>query len=428
MSKFECDYCTESIDDSDMLEVDGCCLCSNCYNAQVVSCNECSEEFLLDNAVRSECGSCFCSDICYNEQYTDCYECGDELDQNDCSVIGDNSYCYDCRSGEIWNSISIRPHVRSTATNKLSTKGFSVGVEIECHNINMIDDYTEFNGVNETEKDYLFKTVGAKEDGSLYSETGVEFYTKPTNNNATFKAVETITRALKESGFNVDTDCGLHIHLGGSKITSAQNRHKILIAYAIYKDALFDYIHPSRKGESYCDSKRFLLIPEMFLKKARTDPKWYFRKFIGDTSSILNMYAYEKHGTLEVRSYEGTINRDEIINWIKLNVALFDFAIKCSYDELLNLTGSFNELKKKVLIAYDGLTNYYERRHRARYKCIRTETGRIVGKPKGMIRRVKNKMKKQTGRVLKQNNTKTVSSGYSEESFIRDFRESVITV
>lgn len=339
--------------------------CSTCFDFGDTNCAGCNVSFNTFVTGFNEDFGDICSDECLERNFDDCNHCGRiELRAN---LVRDETRetinsCQDCYRNRRLRHDALFGFITSTEKDKLDTKDFTVGIELET--LNKLDkkEYRSFN-MSPQDVDYFLANVNAKGDGSIGDDEGtaqgVEFTTNPTSNNATYDMISKVTTALKSNGFVANKTCGFHVHLGGEKLHSAKNRHKILLVYSMFHDSLFDMLPPSRRQNAYCD-RSWSTFPnnwKHFLKLVADDPESIFTNEYGRYNAI-NFCSYPRRQTLEVRCHSGTVEFEEVIKWIQINVAMFDFAIHSSYKDLLELRGSNSEFKKLVLVTKD-LIEYY---------------------------------------------------------------------
>lgn len=338
-----------------------------------------SEEALYE--VASRCHSCeeWHRDEDLEDNY--CYNCMDE-DNDEHYVRGlDNALRVDNYSA-FW-----RP-LRTPFKNNFDSKGFSIGVEVECFtNHSSVKNVEDFN-LTKREFAYLKNKVWSGGDCSIHGGAGYEFKLKPLENDSIPAVINTLGKML-DNGFKVNKTCGLHIHIGEpseTKLLTEGNKHKIMVLYAIYRDALLSLVSQNRINNNYCDAGKIFLKPSMFDKKYINNVKAYLNKNVQTRYSLINFYAFDGHKTIEIRIHEGTTDPEAIINWVRFNINMFDFAINSTYDELLNLRGSFSELKRLVMKDRD-LKVFYNK------KFVDLRKQKNENKPVSLIK-AKNKIKK----------------------------------
>lgn len=127
--------------------------------------------------------------------------------------------------------------------------------------------------------------------------------------------------------------CGLHVHHDAGDFTTQAFRN-LFINYMKYEHA-FDSVMPgSRRGNvnQYCQSLNARAFDSMqeaidCIKGCKTISN-ISDAFGNSRYYKLNVEAYTRHGTIEFRQHYGTINAEQIINWIVLTNALITTSIE----------------------------------------------------------------------------------------------------
>jgi len=100
---------------------------------------------------------------------------------------------------------------------------------------------------------------------------------------------------LREQGLKVNSSCGLHIHLDqrGEDGATVTKRAKIMDSWL---SALSELVPLSRRANSFC---RFGVSST-------------------DRYRAINLVAFQKYKTLEVRLHSGTVDYTKVLSWIRL--------------------------------------------------------------------------------------------------------------
>ena len=178
-----------------------------------------------------------------------------------------------------------------------------VGIEIEC-----------FTNLSRSELDNklveakLQSNVQLVSDGSLRNGRGepIEIRVLATENRIE-DVIRRLYTVLHAHDFNVNTTCGLHVHL------DMRNRDERKCFKSLFncQDLLFKAVDSSRVGNEYCRK-----VPESFEDTQR----------LGHYAAI-STKAYSKHQTIELRMHEGTTDVDKVVNWYKMLIAIADTSI-----------------------------------------------------------------------------------------------------
>jgi hypothetical protein len=119
-----------------------------------------------------------------------------------------------------------------------------------------------------------------------------------------------ICNVVSKSGAQVeDRRCGLHVHL------DARNRDREIVYNNLVacQDLFMEMSPPSRRDSEFC---------------RRVDSKRFPKEFTGDRIErykTINAAAFYRHKTIEVRTHEGTVNPQDVVNWVKLLVKIANY-------------------------------------------------------------------------------------------------------
>lgn len=148
--------------------------------------------------------------------------------------------------------------------------------------------------INKIIKSKKIKGVNLKLDGSIsYNEEkhiGVEFTIVVPQDD--FSNLNSLCSMLNDLDVEVNTSCGLHVHLD---MRDKSKNEAMAIGEKMYQyiNRLFELTPKSRHESTYCK------------KSWSTNDRYH----------ALNMTAYDKYSTIECRLHSGTTNYDKIKNW-----------------------------------------------------------------------------------------------------------------
>jgi hypothetical protein len=170
--------------------------------------------------------------------------------------------------------------------------------------------------------------------------------------------VALITKALREIGCQVNSTCGIHVHHGIKSFFNNENNTstrlgkylaRVLAAYARFEGALDWLVPPSRRADNayYCHSVR--------LERSLPNPPHLNSviSWCGSRYRKLNLEAYFRHHTIEVRHFGGSLNTTKITSWIWLTQRLVARALTDD-DLILDNRKSFNDLLEYVGVTADS--------------------------------------------------------------------------
>jgi hypothetical protein len=166
---------------------------------------------------------------------------------------------------------------------------------------------------------------GAKYDCSI---SGMEFISPILYGDEGLAEIERFCDNAREQGWSVDSDCGLHIHLD-MRDENADSLKSIAYAYLLTDKAWRKLADPFRADNcTYCrPSTR---------TRGNVERAHDWRDYCDSQNryELCNLTAYNRHGTYEIRLYQGSIDKAEICNWIKIHTRFCDWAATKTLDEL----------------------------------------------------------------------------------------------
>ena len=212
-------------------------------------------------------------------------------------------------------------------------------------------------------------------DGSLrdYSR-GCELVSPILSGDAGLASVEAVCAQLVTVGATVDRSTGLHVHVGvpGQELPFFK---EVLRLYAKYEKVIDGFMAPSRRGSANVYAQSTTFTPAM---AAATDLRALQRAYNGGRSfrhdaryRKVNLEAYWRHGTVEFRQHQGTIEARKITNWVKFLLKLVNRATRpepevraarVGDNQVIELTGMRNPYRyytnrwERANLFQDGMT------------------------------------------------------------------------
>jgi len=248
--------------------------------------------------------------------------------------------------------------LQKTLYNPLSEKrpigkdfGRYFGVEIECFIPNK-----NFDQIAELLRSNKIKNVSLARDGSLSIDkdywTPVEFRVLTKIND--FNNLEKLLDLLNSWGAEVNSTCGLHVHLDmrhlKSKVSVKKRAEKLL---------------------------KFLPMLKAMVPKSRIENEFCKLDIssFGNRYAAINLESFKKHKTIEVRLHSGTIDKTKIINWCKLLYIIINSKIDKFYDFDYNITKACKMLKLSQEL------EFYVRSRIRKFKPILLEVDQLKNQP-----------------------------------------------
>lgn len=332
-------------------------------------CSYCDTEYFVD-----ECESAFetasdgtvCAN-CYDDHYFECYNCSNVYNNRYANSYDDYYYCNGCYD-EVCDSDDVDNYYRkvdvktdnnlSKPTNKSivqSSRIFSAEIEAYYPNVDAVAD------VHGNMPDDL----GTSYDGSL-NDKGIEYQTPRLSGIKGENYITKLCDLLVKNKYEVNSTCGLHIHLDGGKdflVSPSVNpkRLKALIMFYLnYEDVILSFLPYSRRNNRYCcplsynyqtedvvKVKKMTTFEQMWYKER--DQRYVMRKKANryeDTRySGINFHTLLSDNHIEIRFHNGTIDKTKILNWISLHCAILDYVASGNYDNHKNMS---NDLARDI--------------------------------------------------------------------------------
>lgn len=275
------------------------------------TCHGCSENHSVEDMREAPDGNRYC-EPCYEARTTTCYDCDEEM-MTVASLYDENSdshYCSDCFPGARIRFLNAKSY-RQNPSERF------VGLELE---------YIQRNDEPKTGTYGRFKGDGSLRASSIGGD-GREFVTNPTNGDRLMSMIDKIALKFDEAKAYVNKSCGLHVHLD-MRQTTEKEQINVYNAFRSMEKIFFGMVSKSRRENQYC---RWL--------KDRP----YHEALRGERYYSLNVCAYPKFQTFEIRMHQGSMNAHKIKNWVLLLLNFFDTFTKTDFpkekvDEVMSMS------------------------------------------------------------------------------------------
>jgi hypothetical protein len=210
------------------------------------------------------------------------------------------------------------------------------GVEIECifptqESIRaFIDDVNSNSSVEIREEGYNHAT---RPHWKLVTDSSVRATTKPgvgrevvspiLKGAAGKKQLKVILETLKAHGVYVNKTCGIHVHFGAKDFKIADFR-RIVQLYKNHEDEIDQMVSKSRRGDRnrYCGTLRHVSDIDI----ANANSVSALDRIIGGRYHKLNLASFVRHGTVEFRQHQGSIEYGKISQWIDFGMCMMRWA------------------------------------------------------------------------------------------------------
>jgi hypothetical protein len=131
--------------------------------------------------------------------------------------------------------------------------------------------------------------------------------------------VKAVVSLLKTNGAQVNTSCGLHVHVSVKDFKLIQLKN-LVQHYSDLELELDKKMHSSRRFNinEYCLSNHKLLTnPEINAKFMRANTKTRLADSFGTRYLKLNLKSIQLFDTIEFRQHHSTVDPNEVVDWIQ---------------------------------------------------------------------------------------------------------------
>lgn len=192
------------------------------------------------------------------------------------------------------------------------------GVEIECCGIS-IDRAAEVirdTGIEVNVEGYnhnVRPTWKIVTDSSVAD--GFEVVSPILSGNDGLRQTRQVAQALVGAGARVDRRCGFHVHVDARDLTGADILNCIR-RYAAHEAQIDGFMPVSRRGNSntYCRNMDDVVRAVRNVSESATTRQVCERVY--ERYYKFNVQAFTRHGTVEFRQHNGTVDWRKMVNWI----------------------------------------------------------------------------------------------------------------
>lgn len=164
----------------------------------------------------------------------------------------------------------------------------------------------------------------ARTDGSL-SGNGWEVVSPVLAGDDGIEQVRKATRALRGIGATVNRSCGMHVHHEIRDLT-VDGIKQVFRTWRANQPLIDGLVAPSRRGrQTYCGDVTDAEMGQVEAARDIRSMENFYRFY-----SNLNLGAFGRFGTIEIRQHQGTNDPEKIVSWIKFGQAIIDRAAEQS--------------------------------------------------------------------------------------------------
>lgn len=231
-------------------------------------------------------------------------------------------------TADYWCRACVRRYNREARRNRPVVAGRKFGVEMEVVGCDRYDLERELRarGLAVYNSGYTHQVMSSWKivtDASVMG--GYELVSPPLKGRAGLDQLKKACAALDAAGARVNRSCGLHVHHDVSDLdTRAFGR--LFRAWSNNQRNTDGLVAASRRGSQWARplTAAEVLTAESLTSVDRTTAARHFGYV--DRYRSLNVAAFPRYGTVEVRQHQGTINFKKIAAWIALGQAFCKLA------------------------------------------------------------------------------------------------------
>jgi hypothetical protein len=202
---------------------------------------------------------------------------------------------------------------------------------------NAINDFFQLNGINNRceaqaynhNDQAIWKVVA---DGSLQGQ-GWEVVSPPMAGADGKAQLESVCQALNAIGATVSDLTGLHVHHDAADLTG-QAIARVYATYAAHQEVLNFMVSPSRRSNHMLRPLSYAQVTnggrDNFAKNTRRAAERKLQDRLGGMGmhsyTAVDTQSLSRHGTIEFRQHQGTINAEKIWNWVLLTQSIVEAA------------------------------------------------------------------------------------------------------
>lgn len=170
-------------------------------------------------------------------------------------------------------------------------------------------------------------TWKAVPDGSLQGDAYSAEIVSPILNDERLNEARTVSRALLKAGARVNTSTGFHVHMGYEQI-GLQSLSRLVVNYYTAHPIFAKMVAPSRTangGSRWC---KVLTLEQAHDTADRLNNIINLNSFNNfDRYFSLNLNSIARHGTIEFRLHQGTLNGTKALAWVNFLTSMVNFSM-----------------------------------------------------------------------------------------------------
>jgi hypothetical protein len=164
-------------------------------------------------------------------------------------------------------------------------------------------------------------------------------------------------KALLDAGAKIDKTCGIHVHIGADGMNGG-DIIRLIELYTINGSHIDGVIAQSRHNTCWAKKYNNAGVSNLRSQLSGLSGGEPLRRAMRniDRYYAVNASSYLRHGTIEFRQHQGSLNAEKIASWVKFVMSLLNKAVTMTDTDVRDF-GSFSGLLDTL--AVDGTTKEY---------------------------------------------------------------------
>src|SRR6476659_1403402 len=179
-----------------------------------------------------------------------------------------------------------------------------------------------------------------------YDGSDIELRTPILRGPEGFETLKVVMNTLGNAGCDVSYEDGLHVHHDAPEfVNNIDNCIKLVKSWKANEHIIYQFVDPNRTSDPYEGTGGYWACPGWSnraikeLEQNRQIPHW--------DRNDLNLCSLNRHGSIEIRLHEGTLDYEVAESWIKFGQGFIDRVFKHSMRDSENT----DKLLKKVRVS-----------------------------------------------------------------------------
>jgi hypothetical protein len=170
-----------------------------------------------------------------------------------------------------------------------------------------------------------------------------------------------VVKTIRTAGAKVDRTCGLHVHVGADGMTGTDIM-RVVDLYTNNQDNINSVVSRGRRDGRWARTWTNYSLDYLRRSLTGVTGRASITNNVGsERYRTVNVTAYARHGTLEFRQHQGTLNGQKLTAWVRLMLSIMDKASSMTETEAVPSFGTMTEFTQ--FLGVDTTTaTYFNRR------------------------------------------------------------------